>query len=70
MKIDHTTISFKYGHISTLILYKEVIFLSEIIKQCIANERIDAYFSHSTNNLSSNMNEIRYGCCGAHLIQF
>ena len=67
---SHIPISFKYGHISTFILYKEAIFLSEIIKQCIANERIDAYLSYSTKNLSSNKNEIRHGCCDAHLIKF
>ena len=63
-------ISFKCGHNSTLILTKKLFILSEIIKQCIANERIDACLSYSTKNLSSNKNEIRHGCCGAHLITF
>ena len=69
---SHIPISFNYGHISTLILYKDVNFvLSEIIKQCIANERnIDAYLSYSKKNLSSSKNEIRHGCCTAHLIKF
>ena len=49
---------------------KEVIYLSKIIKPCIANERIDAYLSYSTKNLSSNKNEIGHGCCGAHLVKF
>ena len=60
---------FKYGHISALILFtKKFFFVSEIIKQCIANERIDAY--SSSKNLSSNKNEIRHGCCDVHLIKF
>ena len=63
--------SFKYGHISALIFFtKKLIFSSEINKQCIANERIDDYLSYSTKNLSFNKNEIRHGCCGAHLIKF
>ena len=71
MKIDHTLISFKYGHISKLILYNEVIFFwSEIIKKCIADERIDACLSYSTKRLSSNKNEIRHGYCDTHLTQF
>ena len=53
-----------------LFFTKKLIFLSEIIKQCIANERIDACLSYSTKNLSSNKNEIRHGYCAAHLIKF
>ena len=72
MKIDHT---YQYpSNMATfrhLYFTKKLIFLSETIKQCIANERnIDAYMSYSTKNLSSNKNEIRHGCCGAHLIKF
>ena len=63
--------SFKCDHISAFILYNEVnFFLSDIIRQCIANERIDADLNYSTKNLSSNKNEIGHGCCGAHLIKF
>ena len=53
-----------------LFFITKLIFLSEIIRQCIANERIDADLNYSTKNLSSNKNEIRHGCCGAHLIKF
>ena len=72
MKIDH-----KYQCPSNMATFRHLFFtkklflcVSEIIKQCIANERIDAYLSYSTKTLSSNNNEIRHGCCGAHLIKF
>ena len=72
MKIDH--IYQYHSNIATfrhLFFTKTLIFLSEIIQQCIANERnIDAYLSYSTKNLSFNKNEIRHGCCSAHLIKF
>ena len=71
MKIDHT-----YKYPSNMATFRNLFFtkklncVTEITKQCIANERTDAYLIYSTKNLSSNKNEIRHGCCGAHLIKF
>ena len=71
MKIDHTYLyPSNMATFRHLFFTKKFLLLSEIIKQCIAIERTDAYLSYSTKNLSSNKNEIRHGCCGAHLIQF
>ena len=67
---SHMTISFKYGYNSTLILTKKLIFCQKSLNNAFANERIDAYLSYSTKNLSSNKKEIRHSYCGAHLIKF